>query len=448
LGFSAQVKERYRSDLVAAGLTVPDLWNIAELSKLRSAHQAQDATADLLDALCLALQALPVLNQFGGRKLRIRKLSNLYRQHVGRWPSSASVEGMLILAASASIAEKNHAESDPGYEAEPVTALARYMLAVAARWKLSGLESGLPASAVMPVADPDIRTVIDWLSDTLMQQEQDLLDYLATRVGGQSWALIELNAEDASHRTRPSAITVYLIPEAGPVITRCIHVTGTAQETDPADGVREALREAVSMLPDDGVFIDLCLPRHWLSAGLEYWDVVQVADQYESISQYYSPRLRWAMHRRDPNLRRRLEERFKAVDWLAPPETIPTSITSDRCRLQNWLEDRDVAGGSHPPYFTGTSDADSADDCLGTLLRQGYGLAVWFGAVAAEDICARAVNVANGMGAAERRNELPDRLATKLRNHKPAIIWSDPEGRAGFSLPSSRGGGTLRGGAK
>lgn len=450
LGFSAEVRERYRSRLAAAGLKVPGLWDIAELSELRSGHQGEGDAADLLDALCLALSALPVLHQVGGRQVAIERLRHLYRHHVGSWPYSACVEGMpilaasveemLILAASASMAEKKRAETDAGYQAEPVTALARFMLAVAAYWQAASLKSGVSAPGAMPV--------IDWLTDRRMQQQEDLTDYLDSKVGGRSWALIELKAEDASQRTRPSAITVYLVGETGRFSTDCIQVTSSPQETDPTDGVREALRKAISGLPEDGVFIDLCLPRHWLGAGLEYWDVVPVGDQYESISQHYSPRLRWAMHRHDRYLRRRLEERFKAVDWLARPVSIPSSITGDQLSLQNWLDRRDLAGLRHPPYLTGASNADGADDPLGTLLRQGYGLAVWFGAVEADDICAQAANVARRMGAAERRNDLPDKLATKLRKHKPAIIWSDPEGRAGFPLPSSRGGGTLRGGAR
>lgn len=451
LAFSADVRDRYRAVLAEAGLTVPELWDIMQLTKLRQAHdaacQVPDATADLLDALCLALQSLPVLDQVGGRTISIKKLRHLYRRHVGRWPDSVTPEGMLILAASASIAERRHAESDPGYQAEPTNALARFMLGVAGHWDASTQAPDASGRRAATIGDPGLQGLVGWLTGPLVQQqEEDIADYLRTKVGGQSWALIELVAEDTSQRTRPAGITVDLVPERGPVVTHRIPITARLGATDPDEGVRDALREAVSMLPENGVLIDLCLPRHWLDAGVEHWDVVQVGDRYESISRHYNPRLRWAMHRHDRKLRARLEKRFTAVDWSAAPEQIPPGVMGDSMSLQDWLDDRDQEGTRHPPYITGVSSAGEGHDPLGTLLWEGYGLAVWFGTAAKEDVCTRAASVAVGIGAQERRHDLPEILAARLRKHGPTIIWSDPEGRAGFRLPNARGGGTLRGG--
>jgi hypothetical protein len=451
LAFSADVRDRYRAALMKAGLTVPDTWDIVKLTRLRHAHRATcqvpDATADLLDALCLALQALPVLEQVGGRTISIKKLWHLYRRHVGRWPDAASPEGMLILAASASIAERHHAESDPGDQAEPANALARFLLGVAGHWGASA-RADTPGHGAGAPGGPGLQCVVDWLTGPLVQQqEEDVADYLRTKVGGQSWALIELAAEESSQRTRPAGITIDLIPERGPVVTQRVPVTGSLGEAGPEEGVLSALREAVSMLPEDGVFIDLCLPRHWLEAGVEHWDVVQVGNRYESMTRHYSPRLRWAMQRHDRKLRTRLEKRFSAVDWSAAPEQIPSWVTGDPVSLQGWLDDRDQGGIRHPPYIAGVSSADEGHDPLGTLLWEGYGLAVWFSTAAQDDVCARAASIGARMKAPERRHDLPEVLAAKLRNHRPAIIWSDPEGRAGFRLPGSRGGGTLRGGS-
>jgi hypothetical protein len=451
-GFSAEVRDRYRADLSEAGLTVPDLWDLVELTNLRQAHHAAhpapDATADLLDALCLAVPGLPVLDQIGGRTISVKKLRHLYRRHVGRWPNAATAEGMLILAASASIADRHRAEADPGYQAEPTNALAQFMLGVYGYWEASTQTLQAPGRGATTIGAPGLRCLIDWLTGPLVQQqEDDVADYLRTKVGGQSWALIELAADESPQRTRPTGITIDLIPERGPVLTHRVPVTADPKATDPSEGVLNALREAVSMLPEDGVFIDLCTPRHWLDAGVEHWDLVQVGDRYESMTRHYSPRLRWAMHRHDRKLRTRLEKRFSAVDWSAAPEQIPSGVTSDPVSLQDWLDDRDQEGIRHPPYITGVSPAGEGHDPLGTLLWEGYGLAVWFNTAAKEDLCGRAASVAEGMKAPERRHDLPEILAARLRKHRPAIIWSDPEGRAGFRLPSSRGGGTLRGGS-
>jgi hypothetical protein len=61
-------------------------------------------------------------------------------------------------------------------------------------------------------------------------------------------------------------------------------------------GVEEALRQAVDWLPEGDVYVDLCLPRNWLEAGVEHGDVVEMGGQYESLARNFQPRLRWSMH--------------------------------------------------------------------------------------------------------------------------------------------------------
>lgn len=432
--FSAEIRERYRAVIEAAGLSVPDLWDAASLAGLRRAHQEQDATADALEALCLGVAALPVLWGVGGRDIGIKKLQYLYRRHVGRWPDTASREDMLVRAAAASIAERRRG-SDPRYAPERLTALARFMLAVAGLWK-----------AAASLDDPGLRGLADWLTGPLTQQREDAAEYLAEVSGGRTWALIELVAEESTGRSRPTGVVVDLIPERGEPGTRRVPCD-TSPELTAEEAAKRALREAVAALPDGDVLVDLCLPRHWLDAGVERWDVVQVGGRYESLSRHYGPRLRWALHRHDPRLRGRLLKRFKAVDWSAEPEAIPPSVTSDPERLQDWLDDRDAEGTSLPPYLAAAQSAGGDHDPLGTLLWEGYGFAVWFGPDAEPATCASAASLADGMTAPERRDELPAVLARKLRAHRPVIVWNDPEGRADFKLPNPRGG-TLRGGTK
>ena len=441
--FSAEVQDQYRSDLVKAGLPVPDEWNAAELGKLRHAYQAtqhdRDKTTDTLEALCLAVQALPVLEQAGGRTIGSKKLWHLYKWHVGCSPEATTFEGMLVRAASASIAERHRAESDPP------NALARFMLAVAGQWKASISVGDTPDPRQAAMTEAGLRRLVDWLTGPLVrQQEEDVVRYLDTEVGCRYWALIELAALDFSERMRPTKIVIDLISESGTAVSDNVEVTARPGTTEPEEDVCDALREAISRLPKGDLVIDLCLPRRWLDAGVEHWDVLQVGHAYKSISWQHHPRLRWAMHRHDPYLRTLLEKRVKAVDWSAAPEQIPPSVTDDPVNLQAWLDDRDQDGTRPPPYITAFSPADESKDPMGTLLQEGYGFAVWFGAAADKDLCERTARIAADMETPERRHELPERLATRLGRHRPVIIWSDPEGRAGFPLPGSRGGGTRR----
>ena len=444
--FSAVIRDRYGQDLAEAGLPVPDSWDETTLGNLRRAHLAnakhgRDAAADLLEALCLAVGAVPVLGQIGGSDISITKLRHLYRRHVGRLPDWVSREEMLVLAASATVAERRRVATDPGHSPEPLIALARFLLGIAGHSK---------AATNDPVAldDASLGSLADFLTGPLMQQREDAARYLAEEVGRRFWALVELIAEDGAERTRPTRIVLDLISERGEVHTRPVACDPALGASTPEECVRRALRDVVSMLPDGEVLIDLCLPRQWLDLGMEHWEVVEVGGRQESMSRHYSPRLRWAMHRHDKNLRARLEKRCRAVDWSAEPEAIPTAVTGDPAALAGWLDSRNHDEARHPPYFAAIAPSGAGHDPLRELLWEGYGFAVWLPAPAAEPACAEAARVAADIRALERRDDLPQTLAAGLRALKPVIIWSDPEGREGFPLPASRGGGTKRGGAE
>ena len=274
LTFSSEVRDRYGNALAKVGLEVPDQWGHTELDQLRRDYEHRvtdpDATAELLKALCIALVTMPILRHIGGHEISIRKLQDLYQRHVGRWPDSGSREGMLILAASAGIAERRRALSDPGYQPEPLTALARFMLGIAGYWKAPG---------VVTLDDPELGVLTEWLTGALGQQRDDAVAYLDSRVGGRTWALIELRAEDSAMRAWPDRIVVDLVHEYGPGRTHNVRCTAASEE-----GVLQALRSAISKLPEGEVCVDLFMPRHWLDAGVEHWDVVQVGGEYESMS--------------------------------------------------------------------------------------------------------------------------------------------------------------------
>ncbi len=436
--FSAEVRDRYRENLAEVGLEVPDRWGRTELDGLRRDYQQRargaTSTMELLEALHRALDAMPVLQQVGGHEIAIRKLQDLYQRHVGRWPDSSTREGMLIMAASAGIVEQRRALSDPGYQLEPLTALARFMLGIAGHWKAPGTAT---------LDDPDLRGLADWLTGTLGQQRDDAAAYLSRKVGGRTWALIELRAEDSAARAWPDRIVVDLVREDGLGRTHNVRCTAESEEA-----VLMALRSAISKLPEGEVCVDLLMPRRWLDSGVEHWEVVQVGGAYESMSRHLEPRLRWSMHYHDRWLRERLQRRFGKLAWLAEPEAIPKMAVGDPAQFAGWLDSLDGDRMMQPPYLIGSSASDCDHDPLGALLRDGYGFVVWFGRDTEEDVKQGAVHLATGMSALERRHDLPHALAARLKEHRPTIIWSDPDGRAGFQLPAPRRGGTLRRGAR
>jgi hypothetical protein len=212
--------------------------------------------------------------------------------------------------------------------------------------------------------------------------------------------------------------------------------------------VEDALRDAVNWLPEGDVYVDLCLPRHWLDAGVEHWNVVDVGGVYESLSPDYQPRLRWAMHRNNEVLRERLRKRFQSVDWLADPEDIPGEMAADEAGFAGWLTGRDLPGTKYPPYLTGGTPQTGGHDPLAALLRKGYGCMAWFGKETADAVRHDAVRAAVGLSWQGRRDNLPEVLAATLAAHRPAIIWSDPDGRADFPMPPPRPAGSLRRGGQ
>lgn len=441
--FTRAIRERYMNRLAGAGLDVPDDWTCPELGRLRRDWRDRETgsslVGDLLESLCTALEAMPFFKEIGGHEVSTRKLQDLYRQHIGRWPDAGSSEGMLILAASAGIAERRRAAAEPGSERDSLTALARFMLGIAGHRK---------APARANPNDPSVRALIDWLADSLGQQPGDALAYLDRCGGGRTWALIELRADDTdpSVRAWPDQIIVDLVADSGECTTTNVRVGAASDE-----GVLLALRRAIGMLPDGEVCIDLLLPRRWLEVGVEHWDVVDVGGMFESMGRHLEPRLRWAMHRHNRWLRKRLETQFGRVDWSADPEVLPASILGDPARFAGWIQAHDQDGAEHPPFFAGFSrgaGGAGGHDPFGVMLREGHGMLVWFNHEPHADACQAAARLCAGMSRQERRYDLPRVLARKLEEHRPVIVWTDPEGRAGFDLPPSRRGGTLRGGGR
>ena len=440
--FSSRVSERYAPDIIAAGLEVPDSWSLPALEALyfKSAGRAAapDVTTallrarDVLEALNQAVRALPVLAAFGGSIISARKLEHLYLRHVGCRPDAVTLEDMLISAALAGIADRRRPRAQ-GTQQEALSPLAKFLLGIVGHWTAPGVSLDLA----------ELRDLADYLVGTLGHQREDADRYLAKGVRRQSWALIELDCTKTGESV--SGIVVDVVSERGDVESQRFPCAASSRE-----GVELALRDAVNWLPEGDVYVDLCLPERWLGAGLEYWDTVEVAGWYEPMSRHFKPRLRWTMHRHHPKVRDRLAARFCHVDWLADPEDIPADVAGDPVGFAAWLEARDRPGTKYPPCFTGAgaTSATGGGDPLGGLLKEGYGFITWFCAGTPDTARHEVVRVAAGVAEETRKEELPDLLAEALRTYRPAIIWSNPDGRADFELPPSRPVGTLRKGGR
>ena len=445
------VREQFSGGLRAAGLAVPEVWDYPALDRLRrerekvtaSLEPAPDAlrqSDDIVQSLCDAALALPVLNSIKPKYTGLDKLRHLYERHVGGWPpeDAKTVEGMLVYAASAGISEARRALAKPGTPHTPVGPLARFMLGIAGLYRA-------PETATLD--DPELANLVDWLTGTLALQREDAATYLATKVRTRSWALIEL-APETANRDWPHRIVVDVVHENGDWDSANFDCEPPSEATLVA-----ALRKAVASLPPGDVFVDLCLPRPWLDAGVvEHLPVVDFGEwlEPESLSESgnYEPRLRWALPRNLPKLMDRLMDRFAGTDWQADPADIPADVIADKERLHDWLKELEYArqdGQLYPPFFTAGASGVQSHDPLGELLKRGYGFVVWFGADADATIgfeakVARA-NLRGSMTAMAdrpayaRRDHIPRLLSRKLRRLQPTIVWTDPTGREGFPMP-------------
>jgi hypothetical protein len=435
---SRRVRERYAHELVMAGLAVPDRWDLATLDPLlrdcqhKALSQAATAgmkrAAEALEALCDAAAALPALAEVR-KTISTKKLQHLYLRHVRSWPEASGLDEMLVLAASVGIADRRRPVTDHGNQPESLTALAKFLLGMAAHWKGPG---------PVTLDDPDLRGLAELVSGRLEVPPHDAAQFLAS-IRRRSWALIEFVGPDLSTRDWPTFVRVESVPERGEPESQTFKCASPSLA-----GVEDALRGAVDWLPEGDVYIDLCLPRHWLDAGVEHWNVVDVGGVYESLSPDYKPRLRWSMHQNNGALRDRLRRRFESVDWLADAEDIPADLAADEARFTGWLTGRDLPGMKHPPYLAGGSPRAGSHDPLAAMLRKGYGCITWFGKETADDVRQHALHAAVGLSGQARRDDLPEVLAATLAAHRPAIIWSDPDGRADFPMPPPRPAGSLR----
>ncbi|MFI1047940.1 hypothetical protein ACH4U3_19440 [Streptomyces griseoruber] len=431
--YSAAVQKIYGPVLAREGV-VPVVWNTDGLHAARARHRAErpppSAVSDTLDALCAALEARPVFTSVGGDRFALAALQHLYADHVGQWPRKAhTVEELLVLAAAADMAEFR---SDARRTFGP---LARFLLAVAGH-------------AEDP-RDIDLESARYALLDTFLihtlgHLREDARQYLLTDLRTSSWALLDLDGCEGpvaqAGRPWPSRVVVDLVDARGTVTTKNFPCRERSEE-----GLKEALRRATAFLPGRGVTVDIVAPRAWLDAGIEHWDVVEVEDAWDPMTRDLQPRMRWSGFKHE-RLRERLDIRLGKADWHGSPAVLPEAAAADRKATACWLGDPEEGPG--PPYYV-ACPPPGGSDALAALLSEGCGFIVWFTTPNEETVLRSACVQGNGQESAkERRSRLPRQLARQLAGQRTAVVWNDPAGRDGFSLPPARRSGSLRRGGR
>jgi vWA-MoxR associated protein C-terminal domain len=447
VSFSDGIRDNCVQKLAGLGVPLPQRWDYPSIEQMyldcdKRALQGTDAglfqARDVTKAIWLTAGALTVLEPFVA-DFTSTQLQYVYEDHVRIAPDSATLDGMLYQAAGTGITEENKAAMrgrQPG--AEAVTALGRFMLGIADRWK-----ARRKSAVTMDLGELDLMPLKSWITRHLGHQAPDIENYLS-RIRRRTWALIEFvswelspEAPASGKRELPTAILIQTVSDSGEVRWKRRNLQKLTSERD----VEQELRDLVdSWLPrGDNVIVDLFLPRDWLDAGVEHWKLIKVDGAYQSLHRKYDARVRWAKHRNDPDLAELLRTRFRCMDWTDNPGDIPSEITGDPEKLQRWIEDRDpeiFEDTQDPPYYIGSSHGAVGHDPLRALLREGYGFIAWFTGEATEAVRTQAARVADTFPLPlDRKDKLPRRLTASLREPQPVIIWSDPGGRRGFDMP-------------
>lgn len=411
---SRDVTERYATTIAEAALQAgcPNVrsWIHDELSNLKEAlGPAPTKARDTVTALCDAIQAKQVFTSIGGPEIQLERLRYFYHLSVGRWPNGDSSDAMLAEAAAVAIAEWGK-PSPPS-----LTALARFILTVAN-------ECGCP---------PEHPVLSEWLRST-GHQFADARDYTDDECRRPAWLFIKLRGVATQERSAGSAdprgLAVWPTEVSALMLIgdREVTITQSCQATE--EGLFEALSGilAQTVATLDPV-VDLEMPRNLLHQGIEHWPLIQTNGFSESLSDRYSPRLRWSGRNGAANAC--WKRRTSMADWAADPVMLASGENADCKSLQ-----RRLRATLQTPYLIGRQAAEAIPDPLLIALREGCGFVLWFPRHAPDDAFIKAIDSARNVEANARRQELPNQFLD-MSPVVPAVIWDDPDGRAGYRLP-------------
>ena len=350
-------------------------------------------TTDVLTALCLAVQAKPVLLAVDNRgEMGIGHLQVIYYREVGWWPEASTADALLVEAANVAIVER-HMQAD-----QELNAQARFVLGVAAMLRVS------------PRQETKLGSWIQSLGLRLADAEA----YYAQRSEQQFWLHIDLGPEPGPW---PKEVSWMLLSRDSDMAGESVPCTATENGLKLA--LREVIRHVQRVAPN--LIVDLAVPRALMDKGIERWPLVEVDGQLEPLGPRYQPRLRWSQRRRNRQLERSHSERVQRTDryWGGP---ITTWLCNDSQQ-------------SVPCLITGAGGTVQPDPLRG-LLRDGCGFLIWFPTGAEKSAATRIDRAVRDIKGPARRIALPDHLPA-FAGQEPAVIWDDPVGRGLISLPPS-----------
>ena len=389
------VREEYRQVMREAGIKAAREpgWSQQDLESLCDAlGPGASRLRDTVAALHDATEAKPVFTAVEGPGIQLSRLRYFYYLSVGRWPGSGSSDAMLVEAAAAAIAERKKVQPD-------LTALARFILTVAQECR-------------GPVEHP---LLSEWLTSA-GHSPADARAYMRNGNQRPAWLLIRFTG---AWPTEVSALVLAGDQEAG--FTRACHPS--------REGLSEVLREILAEVLPPLAVVDLEMPRELLHLGIERWPLIRSYGSDESLSDRHQPRLRWSGRNRVVEARWR--QRTSMADWAGRPielQTVEDDPGSEVVRRQ--LQ-------AHPraPYLIGRQPrGDGSSDPLLVTLVEGCGFIVWFPSDADGEIFPQVVRKAKRVQRQARRQLLPD-MFLGTGTPPPAVIWDDPDGRAGYRLP-------------
>jgi hypothetical protein len=426
------VRERYGPFLIAVpGHEIPTRWDRRQLEELRTLLSREygastDPTGrralDVATALSHAIEAKTVLQGVGAAEIRLAKLRNIFSRAI-TWPEhDTSFDALLVEAALVSLNQRRHQVGDT------LSPLARFILGVA--FKLG-----------VGVDDP---AVAQWLRST-DHQLADARDYSSGRVTGDPpWLLIDLGPE-------PMLSQVGSVdPPAWPLeVSATLHTDGAdpilmslngceATEAGLTDLLRQLLRRSAEFIDSDqGLLVDLAAPRWLLDRGVESWPVVDVNGDLEPLLNDCQPRLRWSQRRRNEKLRRAVGQRAREAEWSKNGSVLCGAAAAD---LSNDAKLGDWQDKNHRRPFVVSGPCDGTNlDILGVMLKLGYPFMVWFPTGVTESQARGVAGAGRGVPPRSRPAALPEVIRRKLGpSCLPSIIWDDPDGREGYSLPTVR----------
>jgi hypothetical protein len=366
---------------------------------LKPADAARRTTA--LNTLELALQAKSVFTALNGAALRSGTLHMIYHREVSRWPGGDRADSMLFEAAGAHLR-------------------ARREIRRPALGPLTRLLTGIAAAAS---ASPRVPAALDAFVVGQGEQVGDAHELFQRRQENVAWLLIDLGPETVGDHGRFAELTWWLhVPGETPEPT-------TVEVHGGGHGMRRAVRDLLARMPmESPLRVDIAAPADLLVGDIDRWLEREVDGELEPIGAECQVRKRWSQRLHEPFLRRRVISRVRDESWDDTPPVATAAELSAADSGASWLDKRKGRA-----FMVGGDPAGAESVALRATLRAGFCFLLWYDRYVTPDLRAATMRTIDEIPPRARREALPE--LEELATLGPAIIWDDPDGRAGYPMP-------------